>query len=112
MSESYEHFYCDEGTDEDPTPIHRCGQNARRHLPNYVFREGQEPTAYQIFCGEDSEIIHEPCAKSPQDREFPLYADDIEAARNLEPIRCFMCDGQIAAAIDEREVKRGQSSIG
>lgn len=22
------HYYCDEGTDEDPTPVHRCNQNA------------------------------------------------------------------------------------
>lgn len=21
------HYYCDEGTDEDPTPVHRCNQN-------------------------------------------------------------------------------------
>lgn len=110
MSDIYEHFYCDEGTDEDPTPVHRCGQNARRHLPNYVFREGQEPTAYQIFCGEDSEIIHEQCAKAPQDREFPLYSDDIEAARNLEPIQCFMCDKEIAAGIETHNGVKGGSN--
>lgn len=68
------------------------------YSPRYVFREGVEPIAYQIFAGEDSEIIHEACAKAPDDREFPLYADDIELARCLEPIQCFMCDGVIAEA--------------
>lgn len=96
MGNDYEHYYCDEGTDEDPTPVHRCGQNAGRHLPNYVFRDDEEPAAYQIFRGEDSEIIHEQCAKTPRDREFPLYPDDIEAARNLEPIICDVCEGLIA----------------
>lgn len=71
------------------------------NFPDYVIRDGLKPTAYQIFCGEDSEVIHERCAKVPKDREFPLYADDIEAARNLEPIRCFMCDGEIVAALQE-----------
>jgi hypothetical protein len=98
MSDEGDHYYCDEGTDEDPTPIHRCGQNAGRHSPNYMYREDEEPIAYQIFCGEESEIIHERCAKAPEDREFPLYTDDIEAARNLEPIQCFMCGERIAEA--------------
>lgn len=74
------------------------GDIKRQHFPNYAFREGVEPIAYQIFCGEDSEIIHEACAKAPEDREFPLYEDDIEAYRNLEPIQCFMCYEQIAEA--------------
>lgn len=71
----------------------------RQHFPNYVFREGVEPMAYQIFCGDDSEIIHENCAKAAEDREFPLYEDDIQAMRNLEPIQCFMCYEQIAEAV-------------
>lgn len=68
----------------------------RQHSPSYVFREGVEPIAYQIFASDESEIIHEACAKAREDREFPLYEDDIEAMRNLEPIQCFMCYGQIA----------------
>lgn len=69
------------------------------YSPSYVFREGVEPVAYQIFSGDESEIIHETCAKAAEDREFPLYADDITAMRNLEPIQCFMCYGQIAEAL-------------
>jgi hypothetical protein len=72
------------------------GDIKRQHFPDYVFREDVEPVAYQIFVGEDSEIIHEACAKAPEDREFPLYADDIEAYRNSESIQCFMCYKQIA----------------
>lgn len=70
-----------------------------RHSPSYVFREGQEPVAYQVWRTEQSEVIHEGCAKTSWDREFPLYADDIEAMRNLEPIVCDACEGQIAEEI-------------
>lgn len=90
---------------EPPRDIYReavertWGDVKRQHFPNYVFREGVEPVAYQIFCGDDSEIIHEACAKAPEDREFPLYTDDIESYRNLEPIQCFMCLQQIAAEV-------------
>lgn len=27
------HYYCDEGTDEDPTPVHRCNQNEPTNHP-------------------------------------------------------------------------------
>lgn len=77
------------------------GNMKRQHFPTYVFREGVEPMAYQIFAGNDSEIIHESCAKAPEDREFPLYPDDIEAMRNLEPIQCFMCCETIAGVRSE-----------
>lgn len=67
------------------------------YSPSYTFREGVEPTAYQIFATEEgSEVIHEACAKDIWDREFPLYDDDIQAMRNLEPIVCDVCDRQIA----------------
>lgn len=71
-----------------------------QHFPKYVFRDGADPVAYQIFAGEESEVIHEACAKAAEDREFPLYPDDIEAMRNLEPIQCFMCSEQIADSKD------------
>lgn len=70
------------------------------YSPNYTFRDGIEPTAYQVWPAEQSEIIHEACAKTPQDREFPLYADDIEMARCLEPIICDRCEHEIAGALE------------
>lgn len=27
MDDNGKHYYCEEGTDEDPTPVHRCNQN-------------------------------------------------------------------------------------
>lgn len=69
--------------------------------PKYIFREGVEPVAYQVWKSEASEIIHASCATDPNDREFPLYADDIEAARYLEPIICLKCDMMIA---DSKEI--------
>lgn len=69
-----------------------------RHSPLYTFRDSEEPTAYQVWRSEQSEVIHESCAKTMWDREFPLYADDIEAMRNLEPIVCDVCEEQIAEA--------------
>jgi hypothetical protein len=98
MGNDYIHYYCDEGTDEDPTPVHRCNQQAP-YLPNYVSHEGVDPVAYHLLWKEPSEIVHEACAKTPRDREFPLYAEDIEAMRNLEPITCDVCEKQIAEAI-------------
>lgn len=71
------------------------------HSPIYTFREGIEPVAYQIWPTEQSEVIHEACARTPNDREFPLYADDIEAMRCLEPIHCDVCEGVIAAPKQE-----------
>lgn len=70
------------------------------HLPNYVFHDGVDPIAYHLLSKEPSEVIHEACAKTPSDREFPLYPEDIQAMRNLEPIICDVCENQIAAAID------------
>ena len=70
------------------------------HSPNYVFHDRVDPVAYHILSKEPSEVVHEGCAKTPSDREFPLYPEDIEAMRNLEPIICDNCEGQIAAAIE------------
>lgn len=71
------------------------------YSPKYVFREGVEPTAYQVFVGDASDIIHEGCAKNEWDREFPLYEDDVEAMRCAEVIQCLVCDGVIAQAKPE-----------
>jgi hypothetical protein len=92
---------------EEPRDIYREALDANdptkaravMHFPKYVFREGLEPVAYQVFKhDESSEVIHERCAKTTWDREFPLYADDIEAMRCMEPIVCDACEGQIAEA--------------
>ena len=49
-------------------------------MPRYVFREDVDPVAYQMWPTEESVLIHESCAVSPDEREFPLYADDLEEA--------------------------------
>lgn len=71
------------------------------HFPNYVFREGNEPIAYQVWKSEESEVVHADCATDPSEREFPLYTDDIDAMRCLEPIICLKCDVMIA---DSKEI--------
>lgn len=72
------------------------------HSPNYTFREGVEPIAYQIWPDlEASEVVHEVCAKDIWEREFPLYADDLELMRCLEPIICYRCERQIAKAAEK-----------
>lgn len=67
------------------------------HLPNYVFHDGVDPVAFHLLSKEPSEVIHQACAKTPWDREFPLYPEDVEAMRNLEPIVCDVCEEVIAA---------------
>lgn len=73
------------------------------YSPNYVFRDGVEPLAYQIWRSDESEgIIHETCAIDPTEREFPLYADDLKAAQCGEPVFCETCDTLIIEASDLR----------
>lgn len=67
------------------------------YSPNYVFHDGVQPAAYHLLYKEPSEVVHEACAKTSRDREFPLYPEDIEAMRNLEPIVCDNCEEVIAA---------------
>lgn len=78
----------------------------KAHFPNYVFRDGVDPVAYHLLSLEPSEIVHEACAKTSQDREFPLYPEDVEAMRCLEPIDCFVCEGRIAEAVELHECER------
>lgn len=67
------------------------------HLPSYVFREGVEPLAYQVWRSDESAgVIHEACANDATEREFPLYADDLECEAQQEAICCDTCDGVIA----------------
>lgn len=70
------------------------------HLPAYSFREGIEPTAYNYCPSGDEEgaLLCAACARTPRDREFPLYDDDLEAMRNLEPILCERCQKMLAEA--------------
>jgi hypothetical protein len=62
------------------------------HNPKYVFRDGQEPPAFHVFIGhgewEESTVVCAPCVDAPgneraaiREREFPLYADDLDAMR-------------------------------
>jgi hypothetical protein len=81
------------------------------YTPSYNFREGVEPTAYQVWPSEQSELIHEACAATPQDREFPLYADDVEMARCLEPIICDRCETQIAEALEQCPRCQGRGQV-
>lgn len=67
--------------------------------PNYTFREGLEPAAYHVFnLDESSDIVHADCAGDMWEREFPLYEDDLEAARCLDDIYCPKCDRVIVSA--------------
>lgn len=72
------------------------------HHPTYTFREGEDPAAYQTFNEDASGVIHEACARTPQEREFPLYPDDIEELRSLEPTLCERCEGEIAPPLEKK----------
>jgi hypothetical protein len=83
------------------------------YSPNYTFRDGVEPSAYQVWpnVDESSEVIHEACAKDVWEREFPLYADDIELMRCLEPIICDRCDKRIAEAAEKCAHCHGRGEV-
>lgn len=87
-----------------PNPSSTVGaEQAQRHSPGYVFREAEEPLAYQIWRSDESAgFIHESCATTPTEREFPLYADDLAAAQCGEPVYCENCDALVAEASDAR----------
>lgn len=71
--------------------------------PRYVFRGNIKPLAYHVFRSDEiTGLIHESCAQDMWDREFPLYADDLEREKCLEPVYCEICDGLILEACDER----------
>jgi hypothetical protein len=66
--------------------------------PSYTFREGIEPPYFQVWHGEDSEIVHAHCTGNVWDREFPVYADELHEMRCLEDIYCAVCDRLILVA--------------
>ena len=49
-------------------------------MPDYSFREGEQEVAYEAWPLDtvSSILIHSDCAKNMWEREFPLYADDLE----------------------------------
>jgi hypothetical protein len=68
--------------------------------PRYTFRAGIEPTGYHIFkSDEESAVLCPRCTRTPDDAEFPLYFDDIASMRNEDPIKCDVCDSEIAPAL-------------
>lgn len=72
-------------------------------LPRYVFRADEEPVAYN-FCpsgDEEGAILCAECAATPRDREFPLYADDLQTMRNLEPTLCERCQKLLAEEMEK-----------
>lgn len=66
-------------------------------MPNYSFREGEEEAAYQLWpSDEESILLHPHCTQTPNEREFPLYVDDlIEGNSFQEPLICDRCNGEI-----------------
>lgn len=73
--------------------------------PAYTFREGEQEIAFAFgrpsdVNPEDGAILCESCVSLPQEREFPLYADDLEGLRNLEPILCELCNKELAATLE------------
>ncbi|HEX5704842.1 MAG TPA: hypothetical protein VFX97_16710 [Pyrinomonadaceae bacterium] len=69
-------------------------------IPAYVFREGVEPPYFQVWDNdESSDVIHSRCAQTPYDREFPVYADEIQEMRCLEDIYCARCERLILVAV-------------
>lgn len=66
-------------------------------MPNYSFREGEEEAAYHLWPSDHEEILlHPHCTRTPSDREFPLYVDDlIEGNSFQEPLICDRCNGEI-----------------
>jgi hypothetical protein len=76
-----------------------------RFYPNYTFREEEEPLAFQVWKSDESSgLIHEACAETPGDREFPLFADDLQELADLAqaPVYCETCDSLIHEASDLR----------
>lgn len=57
----------------------------------FVFRENQDPDAYVIYADDQSVYALCPrCVMEPFQREFPIYADELEAS-----VRCGHCDHPI-----------------
>lgn len=70
------------------------------YSPKYVFRDGVEPLAYQVFSSENetSKIVHADCAKNARECEFPLYEDDLAHARCADDLYCPNCGRVVVLA--------------
>ena len=66
-------------------------------MPSYSFREGEEEAAYHLWPSDCEEVLlHPHCTRTSNEREFPLYADDlIESNAFQEPLICDRCNGEI-----------------
>jgi hypothetical protein len=49
-------------------------------MPDYSFREGEDEVAFQAWPSstKQSILLHPDCTKNMWEREFPLFADDLE----------------------------------
>lgn len=64
-------------------------------MPNYTFRDDEQEAAYQVWPrDEQSAFLHPHCAKTPGEREFPLYVDDLREA-SPDELYCDRCNGEI-----------------
>lgn len=91
-TEDAKHYYCDEGTDEDPTPVHRCDQNKDTDTPEQTIRTGGEDLSIfeimQRFRNDGS------CEYVIQDALIAMARVDPPAA----PTECF-CGTELEAGI-------------
>lgn len=72
--------------------------------PSYTFRPNLNPVAYHVFLIDESGMLCRTCAEQSSAQffecEFPLYEDDIETARNYEPILCERCNKELAPPLE------------
>lgn len=66
-------------------------------MPNYSFRDDAQEVAYQVWPNDESSILlHPRCTHTPNEREFPLYPDDLTGCNGLQqPLICDRCSGEI-----------------
>lgn len=80
--------------------------------PRYLFREGITAPYFQLFRdNENSEIIHAECTSSINEREFPVYADELHEMRCAEDVLCGKCDGLILLADSGKSQRRAHSRL-
>lgn len=65
----------------------------------YTYRKNEDEVAFAYYRGAEEDIICPTCTDTPHDREFPLYADNLEEMRCLEPLRCVKCDKELVPSL-------------